>query len=185
MTKRVRAVTFDLDDTLWSTGAVIGAAVERFFAHLAQEHPKITATYTKEDFGRLMTEVTTLKRTALERVSYSIIDRRPGQARERRKFQRAKYRARLDGAAQACPAPLLHSMRLRPIACGGLVCRRVCCGAQRPNAVPRGYRCHASAGITGARPRSCHQREYRDRSRGGARTLHALLRQVRNVPVHR
>ncbi|TYZ57756.1 hypothetical protein PybrP1_003668 [[Pythium] brassicae (nom. inval.)] len=60
-TEEVRAVTFDLDDTLWSGPAVLARANEQFHAFLAAQLPELAAAFPPPAFdaliGRLMREL--------------------------------------------------------------------------------------------------------------------------------
>ena len=53
-TKRIRAITFDLDNTLWDTMQVIGAANEAFFGFISTNFPTIASKYSPEAFRVLM-----------------------------------------------------------------------------------------------------------------------------------
>jgi FMN hydrolase / 5-amino-6-(5-phospho-D-ribitylamino)uracil phosphatase len=45
---RIRAITLDLDDTLWAIGPVIVLAEEKLWSWLGEHFPKITETYTPD-----------------------------------------------------------------------------------------------------------------------------------------
>lgn len=45
---RIRAITLDLDDTLWAIGPVIMRAEQELWSWLGEHFPKITGTYTPE-----------------------------------------------------------------------------------------------------------------------------------------
>lgn len=46
---RIRAITLDLDDTLWEIGPVIVRAEEMLWRHLCEHHPEIPGNFTSED----------------------------------------------------------------------------------------------------------------------------------------
>jgi putative hydrolase of the HAD superfamily len=49
----IRAVTFDLDDTLWDNRPVLVAAERALYDWLAQHYPRISASYSQEDLRSL------------------------------------------------------------------------------------------------------------------------------------
>jgi len=53
----IKALTFDLDDTLWAVGPVIHAANKILMDWLAQHAPAFTERYTIKDFNHLRDEV--------------------------------------------------------------------------------------------------------------------------------
>ena len=53
----IRAITFDLDDTLWEIGPVIRGAETRLYNWLAEHCPRVTELYSLEDMQRLRAEV--------------------------------------------------------------------------------------------------------------------------------
>jgi len=55
----IRALTFDLDDTLWYVGPVIVQAEKRLHAWLTQRYPRIVETYGPETLRALCGEVAT------------------------------------------------------------------------------------------------------------------------------
>lgn len=54
---RIRAITIDLDDTLWEIGPVIRRAEAELWAWLARHYPKITERFTPDAALALRTEV--------------------------------------------------------------------------------------------------------------------------------
>lgn len=77
--QHIRAVCFDLDDTLWDLGPVIPRAEEHLYAWFGEQYPQITATFTPAQLGRLRNEygvrypelrhdLTTLRMKMLRRV---------------------------------------------------------------------------------------------------------------------
>lgn len=50
----IRAVTFDLDDTLWDTMEVIGSALDVFHAHIEKAAPGVGAMFPRPAFSREM-----------------------------------------------------------------------------------------------------------------------------------
>ena len=74
----IRAVTFDLDDTLWDTAEVIGAALEVFHAHIDTVAPAVGSLFGRKAFSDEMAKTsaaapeiahdfTTLRRCTLAR----------------------------------------------------------------------------------------------------------------------
>ena len=59
MAKRsmVRVVAFDLDDTIWSTAAVIGTAVGKWYEYLEVHAPELTAKFSKDDLAQKSAEL--------------------------------------------------------------------------------------------------------------------------------
>ena len=53
----IKALTFDLDDTLWAVGPVIHAANKILIDWLAEHAPAFTQRYTVKDFNQLRDEV--------------------------------------------------------------------------------------------------------------------------------
>lgn len=53
----IRILAFDLDDTLWSTGAVIGRATQKWYSKLAALAPKVAEHYTLEELSALRERV--------------------------------------------------------------------------------------------------------------------------------
>ena len=53
----IRALTFDLDDTLWYVGPVIARAEKRLHAWLAEHYPRIAEAYEPESLRALCGEV--------------------------------------------------------------------------------------------------------------------------------
>lgn len=75
---KVAAICFDLDDTLWPITPVIERAENRLYAWLAENYPRITAAYSRDEMRSLRTrvadeypaqshDVTFLRKTALAR----------------------------------------------------------------------------------------------------------------------
>ena len=54
---RIRAITLDLDDTLWDTTPVILLAEEKTHQWLGRHYPRVTAKYAMNDLMRLRQEV--------------------------------------------------------------------------------------------------------------------------------
>lgn len=54
---RIRAITLDLDDTLWEIGPVIMRAEEKLWSWLGEHFPKITETFSPEESYALREEV--------------------------------------------------------------------------------------------------------------------------------
>lgn len=54
---RIRAITFDLDDTLWAIGPVIMRAEGKLWSWLGEHFPKITQTFSPEEAYALREEV--------------------------------------------------------------------------------------------------------------------------------
>ena len=47
----IRLIAFDLDDTLWPTGQVIGRAIELWYDHLKHVAPALTQRFTLQELG--------------------------------------------------------------------------------------------------------------------------------------
>jgi len=45
----IRAITLDLDDTLWAIGPVIQRAEEKLWQHLAENYPRIASSFSADD----------------------------------------------------------------------------------------------------------------------------------------
>lgn len=56
MSKPIRLVTFDLDDTLWDIAPVLVRAEQRLFEWLREKAPRLTARYDSLGLKRLMAE---------------------------------------------------------------------------------------------------------------------------------
>jgi putative hydrolase of the HAD superfamily len=54
---RIRAITIDLDDTLWEIHPVIRRAELRLYEWLGQNYPRITALYDPDDLHEVRTQV--------------------------------------------------------------------------------------------------------------------------------
>lgn len=76
----IRALTFDLDDTLWNADDVLNRAYVAMYVHVQAQWPNISAAYSLEGFAEVMMTVakhhvtraydyTFLRKTALEQVA--------------------------------------------------------------------------------------------------------------------
>jgi 2-haloalkanoic acid dehalogenase type II len=81
--QRIRAITLDLDDTLWAIGPVIMRAEEKLWSWLSEHFPMITETYTPEEAYALREQVMQkhwdqshdfrfLRKTVLEHMAVSV-----------------------------------------------------------------------------------------------------------------
>jgi putative hydrolase of the HAD superfamily len=57
MKKKIRAITFDLDNTLWDTMQVIGRANEAFHGFLGEKFPRIASKYPPKEFYNLLLSI--------------------------------------------------------------------------------------------------------------------------------
>ena len=55
--KHIRAVSLDLDDTLWSIWPVIRRAEAELYRHMSERFPRITRHYDADDLRRVREEV--------------------------------------------------------------------------------------------------------------------------------
>ena len=55
--QKIRAITLDLDDTLWEIGPVIRRAEAELWRWLAEHYPAISATYSMEDTVQIRADV--------------------------------------------------------------------------------------------------------------------------------
>jgi len=55
--RHIRAICFDLDDTLWDMSAVIPRAEEHLYAWFEERYPRVTEVYKPRDLHRLRAEV--------------------------------------------------------------------------------------------------------------------------------
>jgi putative hydrolase of the HAD superfamily len=79
----LRALTFDLDDTLWDNRSVLMAAEQSLYDWLGRYYPRITLRYSQEDMRNLRqdllvrnpelhNDVTTLRKTSLRIAAQSV-----------------------------------------------------------------------------------------------------------------
>jgi putative hydrolase of the HAD superfamily len=80
--KHLRALTFDLDDTLWDNRPVMLAAEQSLYDWLERHYPRVTARYSQEDLyalrrdllqrqPELLHDVTRLRKTSLRLIAES------------------------------------------------------------------------------------------------------------------
>ena len=55
--KKVLAITFDLDNTLWDTSEVIGNALVAFHSFLKKTFPEFHAKYDSHAFSKVMSNI--------------------------------------------------------------------------------------------------------------------------------
>ena len=81
--KHLRALTFDLDDTLWDNGPVLVAAEQSLYDWLGRHYPRIKARYNLEDLRKLLrnllqqnpelrNDINTLRKTSLRVAAESV-----------------------------------------------------------------------------------------------------------------
>ena len=82
--RSIRAITFDLDDTLWDIWPVIARAEERLHEWLAEHYPRIPAMFSALDLRHLAAEIACYRseiahdRTLLRKEALSLAARRAG-----------------------------------------------------------------------------------------------------------
>ena len=55
--RHIRAICFDLDDTLWDMGPVIPRAEQRLYTWFGEHYPRVVEHYSVEKLHRLRREV--------------------------------------------------------------------------------------------------------------------------------
>ena len=55
--RMVRAITFDLDDTLWDIGSVIARAERKVYEEIHNRFPRVAECYDIEDIQRTRQQV--------------------------------------------------------------------------------------------------------------------------------
>jgi len=127
MRAAVRLVAFDLDDTLWSTGAVIGRATQKWYTKLGQLAPKVTEKYSLEELSALRETVCaeqpdlkanlTAVRLEITRAACKSTGEDPGVAEEA--FEEfARWRSEVDDHLFPEVLEVLYQLRRHVRMCG-------------------------------------------------------------------